>query len=75
MLFLLSVSDVIAGMYPTESGCSPHDESVMIPKDTDPNVIFWPTCARLKRCGGCCGHEMLECAALRESMASVEVSY
>ncbi|XP_071087814.1 vascular endothelial growth factor D-like [Haliotis cracherodii] len=44
--------------------CSPRLMTVEIPRDMthDVNVMTWPTCTRVMRCGGCCANSMLQCA-------------
>ncbi|XP_046549820.1 vascular endothelial growth factor A-like [Haliotis rubra] len=46
--------------------CSPRLMTVDIPRDPthDVNVMTWPTCTRVRRCGGCCANNMLHCVPL-----------
>ena len=48
--------------------------SVEVPKADDLNVIYYPECVAVPQCGGCCGHDMLECAPLEERVKEIEVS-
>lgn len=52
----------MANVVATPDVCDPRATSVEIPPSDDPRVIYWPTCTRVERCGGCCGLDLLECA-------------
>jgi hypothetical protein len=42
--------------------CSPRDTSVRLPFDSsNPNVVYFPRCTKIERCGGCCASTNLEC--------------
>jgi len=68
-----SVSEVsIAYMdLPPSDECSPRNVTMQVPTPSVPNVVYWPTCTKLEQCGGCCGHERLECAPTRTETVSV----
>jgi len=55
--------------------CEPILRSVVIPPDSNPRVMFWPTCVRLEQCGGCCGHDSMECVPTQIEQVTVEVSH
>jgi len=69
--------------------CKPEVTTVPITGGSKaPNAIYWPSCTRVKRCGGCCSHELLACkptasrtihvqviAALYEGGANSQVRY
>lgn len=44
-------------------------------KSDDPNVLYYPTCTTIEQCGGCCGHDMLECAPSEEQAIPIQVSF
>ncbi|KAL3209615.1 hypothetical protein MRX96_038051 [Rhipicephalus microplus] len=35
--------------------CSPRPVPVRVPQPRDPDALFYPTCADVERCAGCCG--------------------
>nr|XP_037270725.1 vascular endothelial growth factor A-like [Rhipicephalus microplus] len=43
--------------------CSPRPVPVRVPQPRDPDALFYPTCADVERCAGCCGHHLLRCRA------------
>ncbi|XP_077558599.1 uncharacterized protein LOC144174055 isoform X2 [Haemaphysalis longicornis] len=43
------------------SACSPRPVPVRVPQPRDPDALFYPTCADVERCAGCCGHHLLRC--------------
>lgn len=43
------------------ANCMPELQTVPLMANTDPSVIFYPTCTRVERCGGCCSSELLVC--------------
>ncbi|KAL5012758.1 hypothetical protein ScPMuIL_011309 [Solemya velum] len=53
--------------------CQPRLRTVVIPRDPDPSVMYWPTCTRIERCGGCCPTEILECLPVKMEMVAVNV--
>lgn len=64
----LSMSDLAQYDY-----CSPRYQCVVIPRYTDPNVIYYPPCTRVLRCGGCAPSEVLTCAPKQTSVKHVVV--
>ncbi|XP_074650671.1 uncharacterized protein LOC141905619 [Tubulanus polymorphus] len=57
-----SSADALADVLAVPAACEPRDTEVEIPRE-NPMVYVWPTCTKVRRCGGCCGHEMLKCVA------------
>ncbi|XP_049521160.1 vascular endothelial growth factor A isoform X1 [Dermacentor silvarum] len=45
------------------AACSPRSVPVRVPQPRDPDALFYPTCADVERCAGCCGHHLLRCRA------------
>lgn len=47
----------------------------LVPEDNnDPNAIYFPTCTRMNRCGGCCTHDLLECQPIEVEKRTFQVS-
>ncbi len=45
-----------------EDRCEPKLKTIELPVlSKDPAVLHWPLCTPLLQCGGCCGHDALEC--------------
>lgn len=53
--------------------CSPRYQTVVIPRDTDPNIVYYPPCTRVLRCGGCAPAEVLACEPKQTSVKQVVV--
>lgn len=53
--------------------CEPRPTTVPIPPDEDPRIVYWPTCTKVDRCGGCCGLDLLECAPTAVETMIVQV--
>jgi len=64
---------IMANQIATPDVCEPRLMSVPIPPDSDPKVMFWPTCTKLEQCGGCCGHDLLECTPTSSEIVVVQV--
>ncbi|KAI8486769.1 SWI/SNF- matrix-associated actin-dependent regulator of chromatin sub A member 5 [Branchiostoma belcheri] len=47
--------------------CIPREVPVPVPVDAEPNVVLWPSCVSVARCGGCCNSDLYECQATRSS--------
>ncbi|KAH7968081.1 hypothetical protein HPB52_005566 [Rhipicephalus sanguineus] len=45
------------------AACSPRPVPVRVPQPRDTDALFYPTCADVERCAGCCGHHLLRCRA------------
>ncbi|XP_058789624.1 balbiani ring protein 3 [Phymastichus coffea] len=41
--------------------CMPEVQVVPVVENADPSEFYFPSCVRMKRCGGCCNHELLSC--------------
>lgn len=54
--------------------CAPETHTVSLKKDLDPNLFYYPYCARVERCGGCCGSDLLSCQPSIVEMVNFEVS-
>ncbi|XP_062621386.1 vascular endothelial growth factor C-like, partial [Saccostrea cucullata] len=53
--------------------CSPRYQTVVIPRDTDPSITYFPPCTRVLRCGGCAPAEVLSCEPRQTSIKQVVV--
>lgn len=56
----------------SQAVCSPELRTIEL-NDTgnESNVIFFPKCVRVNRCGGCCGTHFMECVPTKISFQSV----
>ncbi|KAJ6639119.1 Vascular endothelial growth factor A, partial [Pseudolycoriella hygida] len=53
-----------AGLMAQPAICSPQLAVVSLRPEhepEDPSVMYFPSCTRIKQCGGCCQHKLLEC--------------
>jgi len=57
-----------------EDKCEIKLVSVPIPRNSDPNVIYWPSCVKLDQCSGCCNNEILECVPTGVQGVEMQVS-
>ncbi|GAB6030649.1 hypothetical protein CHUAL_007505 [Chamberlinius hualienensis] len=55
------------------ASCSPQPTTVPITFSSNPFDIYFPSCTRVDRCGGCCSHDLLECAPLTTETAVYQV--
>ncbi|XP_041358860.1 uncharacterized protein LOC121375458 [Gigantopelta aegis] len=54
--------------------CSPRLTTVTIPRGPgDHNVVYWPKCTQIERCGGCCVSNMLKCFPTRIETVELHV--
>src|SRR6267154_3414213 len=53
--------EINAAVVATPDVCGPRPETVAVPTGTDPRIVCWLACAKVPRCGGCCGLDLLEC--------------
>lgn len=60
---------------PKPAACIPDTTVVSLrPKDeTDPTLVYFPSCTRVKRCGGCCSHQLLSCQPVEIQTLTFEV--
>src|SRR6267154_487088 len=54
--------EIMAAVVATPDVCGPRPATVAVPPYSDPRIVCWPACAKVPRCGGCCGLDLLECA-------------
>ena len=58
---------------PTPARCMPELQPVSLKVETDPSTIYYPSCTRVKRCGGCCSHSLLSCQPTASEFRNFEV--
>lgn len=47
---------------PVAARCMPELQPVPFAhNETDPSIVYFPSCTRIKQCGGCCDHPLLSC--------------
>lgn len=59
---------------PNQALCMPELQTVPL-LENEPSVIYYPTCTRIKRCGGCCTHSLLSCQPTATEIRNFEVSH
>ncbi|XP_072745579.1 uncharacterized protein Pvf1 [Anoplolepis gracilipes] len=58
---------------PKQAKCVPELQPVSLKMDDDPSTIVFPSCTRIKRCGGCCGSSLLSCQPTATEIRNFEV--
>jgi len=59
---------------PIPAKCTPELQPVSFAnKDTDSATVYFPSCTRIKRCGGCCDHPLLSCQPTASIMKNFQV--
>lgn len=53
--------------------CMPEFQVISVKENPDPADIYFPACVRIKRCGGCCNHELLSCQPNRTEINNYKV--
>ncbi|XP_013387286.1 vascular endothelial growth factor D [Lingula anatina] len=51
----------VASTNTLNDGCIPEQTAVALNEGSDPNVLTFPVCVKVSRCGGCCGSETTTC--------------
>ncbi|XP_016920282.2 vascular endothelial growth factor A, long form [Apis cerana] len=57
---------------PNRASCMPELQTVPL-LENEPSVIYYPTCTRVKRCGGCCSHSLLSCQPTATEIRNFEI--
>ncbi|XP_017884256.1 vascular endothelial growth factor C isoform X2 [Ceratina calcarata] len=60
---------------PKPALCMPELQLVPLKQETDPSYIYYPTCTRIMRCGGCCNHQLLSCQPTEWETKNYEVAW
>ena len=55
------------------ANCIPELQTVPLVSNEDPSVLFYPTCTRIERCGGCCSSELLACEPVKQETVLLQV--
>jgi len=63
----------MSGMIATADVCEPRMSTVAIPPSADSSIVYWPPCTKIRRCGGCCGSDLLECTPTSVNITKVLV--
>ncbi|XP_003702304.1 PDGF- and VEGF-related factor 1 [Megachile rotundata] len=58
---------------PTAATCMPELQTVPLKQDDDPSTFYFPSCTRVKRCGGCCNHSLFSCQPTAVDTRNFEV--
>lgn len=53
--------------------CTPQMTTVPIEISRDPYDFYFPSCTRIDRCGGCCSHQIFECAPIKTENVTYQV--
>ncbi|XP_016839508.1 vascular endothelial growth factor C isoform X1 [Nasonia vitripennis] len=53
--------------------CMPELQVVPVLENPDPAAVYYPSCVRIKRCGGCCNHELLSCQPTATEIRNYEI--
>lgn len=55
------------------ANCQTEQHVIELDKPENGAIIYWPSCVRVRRCGGCCTSNMLACKPLSTSILNVTV--
>jgi len=58
---------------PSPAKCIPELQPVSLKLDDDPSIMIFPSCTRIKRCGGCCSSSLLLCQPTSTETINFEV--
>lgn len=58
---------------PQSARCMPELTTVSLKVDNNPSKTIYPSCTRIKRCGGCCSHTLLSCQPIASEIRNFEV--
>ncbi|XP_076303138.1 uncharacterized protein LOC143221630 [Lasioglossum baleicum] len=58
---------------PVPATCKPELQTVQLHLDTDTTSIYFPTCIRINRCGGCCYNSLLSCQPTASETRNFEI--
>lgn len=53
--------------------CMPELQTVRLMTSNDATVLFYPTCTRIERCGGCCTSSLYSCQPVEQETVFVQV--
>lgn len=55
------------------ANCIPELQKVSLMQSNDPSVLYYPSCTRIERCGGCCNSELLTCQPTKTETIVLQV--
>lgn len=66
------------GARPIPANCVPEMKTVPLKLSDgsdvkDPTIVVFPSCTRVKRCGGCCNNNLVSCQAIESNIIVYEV--
>ncbi|XP_047121298.1 vascular endothelial growth factor D-like [Schistocerca piceifrons] len=53
--------------------CKPELQTVRLYPNDNPLEVAYPSCTRIERCGGCCGHSLLSCQPTDSEIVNFQV--
>lgn len=59
---------------PKAATCTTENHTVSLRDDDNPSLYYSPSCTRVKRCGGCCGSNLVSCQPTEVETLNFEVS-
>jgi len=59
---------------PKAATCTTENRTVSLRDDDNPSLYYSPPCTRVKRCGGCCGSNLVSCQPTEVEMLNFEVT-
>lgn len=68
-----ALSAVPAASIAQPANCQTEQHVVELDKPDNGATLFWPSCVRVRRCGGCCTSKMLACKPTATSILNVTV--
>lgn len=70
--FQLRLTD--STIVPKAATCTTENRTVSLRDDDNPSLYYSPPCTRVKRCGGCCGSNLVSCQPTEVEMLNFVVS-
>lgn len=58
----------------TQAKCMPELQPVSLTDNQERSVLYYPSCTRIMRCGGCCSHSLLSCQPVTKEFRNYEVT-
>lgn len=62
-----------AAIIPKSATCAPELVTVTLQNLDDKSVVYYPSCTRVERCGGCCSHDLLSCQPTATELLTFQV--
>lgn len=66
------------GQRPVPANCIPEMQTIPLKladssESKDPTIVVFPSCTRVKRCGGCCNNNLVSCQPIETNTIVFEV--